>query len=1184
MKSSHIKKLISICLTALIVIASLNIPGSGVYAAGEEIDITLSDSVKYVWSGDTITGGDESYTISADNMYKISVEGNASLELSSDMENFRAVTSLTVNSEGTGEDAPLFIDSGVDINLGCLGSFNRIENAGTVHMTSFTPTGIFTNVGFGTVEAQYMELNVDNVAGSGGTFIVSSGGTINISGFYGGDTQPFSLELPYNATVTSEGGSFNVVIDRASGYQSEEVELSGAHSGQKVSDIFPDDVLEPIYFDIRIGESEEEPYTVYVGTDPQDTFEIEVYSEEHEYEISLDELGGDIDYAYCDDSHGDTDWILGLPDSSITGSLGSYRLRATFDGNSVYSSAEDDIFFDVEFLPLDECEYAEGEKYLALSGVYNGKYAKDTVTLTPASGWQAKDSYGGSEFASSVSLDYDKMFPADNGRNFNAGLGFYLKRSDGAETDYVNYASFHLDNFTEIVFDPDPPEITGTPKVDGRTVALNDGAVLVGNVLSFTVEDANLDEVYINDPDNSFPVEDGKAEIILESEPGSDGKYELVATDLSTNELQLSFTFSNKKIVPEASVSIKDVTVGTDYSPVLVTDSDGKNDAVFEYKKVTDPDSAYTTTKPVAGGEYKVRATIPETAYYEEAVCESTFKIIRLTPTNATVIVPDTVAGTDYDPVLTTDSDGKDKAVFEYKKSGEDDKTYTDTKPKAWGTYTIKATVPQTDNYESISCTSEFTISSKPLGESTVKVADTIVGTDYDPVLSTDSDGKDRAVFDYKPVDADESAYTTEKPKAAGTYMVRATIPATDNYQAVVCTSTFTISKRTAETLNINIADVFVGQSYAPSVDTDSDGKEKTYFEYKADGTGDEYFTKDKPTKAGAYVIRATVPETETYYTATATKTFAIKRYTTDASVSQVDVYAGTVYTPVVTTKSDGKNSAVFQYKPYGANDNQYSSLRPVTAGKFEVRAIIPATDTYEEVTCKTSFTVRYLEIQGNAFSPTGTKGKNGWYKSDVYLQAPANFGISNSFNGTYTNSIMYKPGMKFIYLRRKSDGALTDAIRFTATYKIDKVGPEFSDPRSVLSSKGSKTVSGGIYADDYVLVVMDDYLAKVTVDGKTVKVVNGRARVEVDAENGIKQVNITAEDQAGNVSRMSFKLMAEWLKNKHIPAKKLLPLSSSEEYHLDSGNWTVNGDPTTYKGGGSVFVRSTGKYTFDKE
>ncbi len=61
------------------------------------------------------------------------------------------------------------------------------------------------------------------------------------------------------------------------------------------------------------------------------------------------------------------------------------------------------------------------------------------------------------------------------------------------------------------------------------------------------------------------------------------------------------------------------------------------------------------------------------------------------------------------------------------------------------------------------------------------------------PTSSTN--GTSNVTYQYKVSTAADSTYTTTKPSAAGTYTVKATFAATDNYNAVTATTNFTISK-----------------------------------------------------------------------------------------------------------------------------------------------------------------------------------------------------------------------------------------------------------------------------------------------------------------------------------------------------------------------------------------------------
>ena len=205
----------------------------------------------------------------------------------------------------------------------------------------------------------------------------------------------------------------------------------------------------------------------------------------------------------------------------------------------------------------------------------------------------------------------------------------------------------------------------------------------------------------------------------------------------------------------------------------------------------------------------------------------------------------DTYVGAAYEPVVTTESDGN--ITFAYKLSTADDSEYVAAKPSAAGTYKVKATVAASETYEEISCTATFTISRRTVTAS-VSVEDTKVGDTYEPVLTTDSDGKASAAFEYKPSTAEDSEYTETKPVVAGTYTVRATVPETATYRAVSCTDTFTISKFTVSA-EIIVPDTNEGDSYNPELVTVSDGS--VSYAYKLSSENDTAYTATKPTAPG---------------------------------------------------------------------------------------------------------------------------------------------------------------------------------------------------------------------------------------------------------------------------------------------------------------------------------------------
>ena len=681
-----------------------------------------------------------------------------------------------------------------------------------------------------------------------------------------------------------------------------------------------------------------------------------------------------------------------------------------------------------------------------------------------------------------------------------------------------------------------------------------------------------------------YKLEDEEDSKFVTTKPEKAGTYILRVTVPETDEFEEivgTCTFSiKKKTAKKTEVSVADVEIGTEFEVAISTDSDGKKLAVIEYKKEDAKDSAYSIEKPEKAGTYIVRVTIPETEKYLEAQCTATFKISKLKVTKASVSVGDSYVGADYEPVLTTDSNGKGKTTFEYKKDGADDSEYSNVKPTAAGKYVVRAKIPETGKYLSARCKSTFTISKKEVKKATVKVGDSKVGSKYEVILVTDSDGAEKAVYEYKKKDSDDSTYVSKKPSKAGTYIVRVKIPETAMYLKKECTASFTISKFKVSEISLSVEDIFVGQQIKTVLKSDSDGKKTATYEYKPTALGDEAYTTEKPVAAGEYTVKATVPETDMFESASCTAKFRIKRIQTTAKLTMDTVYAGTDYKPTITTDSDGVDGAVYSYKSVNASDDFYTGTKPTMVGDYTLRVVIPATGTYESITTQMDYKVVYLDTPSEPFTPSGTLGKNDYYTTDVILNAPGGYQISTALNGVFATSVPYSENMGPVYLRRDSDGALTNAIAIQKQYKIDKENP------SILPASGTAGMSGIVdgattYADMVTMNVADVNLDKVTLNSESVNVSDGKAQLILNSENGVKTFIVEAEDKAGNKMSFEITLMAEWLIDRVIPANKVLPLETEGSYKLDDGEWTVSGDPTVYNGGRSVYVKDAGDYTF---
>ena len=811
--------------------------------------------------------------------------------------------------------------------------------------------------------------------------------------------------------------------------------------------------------------------------------------------------------------------VYAEPTTQITLEGGGFNL---YVGNRDTSVSGDMVgeaweFFDP--VPLSNFSKADGSNYLKLSGVTNGIYAKDSVTLTPASGYSAKLSTS-EETSYSTSLTFDedhfRQIVFDDG-SYDADAQFYIRNN----SDYT-WAICDIEEansmLTKVVFDGDHPEVSPHAEADGKEISISESDTVSAKKLVITAEvfDKNL----YND---SIPLEDnievgggtyeikksnnGQNAVVVmtfeteKSDNGDKRSCYYIIKDLAGNIASLGFSLKYAKVTPTASLSCSDINVGETPKPVLTTNSDGKDKAEFYYKESSAADSAFSKTVPDKPGSYVVMAVVPETSVYDEISCTATFSISKIKPT-AKVSVPNTYVGDEYSPTITTNSDGK-------------------------------------------------------------------------------------ATYVYKATSAPNDAYKADKPIKAGNYMVKATIAETDKYQKIVCEGSFKISKRETKA-SVKVSDTSVGGKISPVLTTDSDGKDKAVFEYKASGDEDKNYSKTKPTKAGKYKVRATIPATDKYEAAVCEDTFKIEKTPTTASVKLDDQYVGVKLKPVVTTNSDGKDKVYFLYKAQNAPDSAYSGTVPRGPGKFTVKAVVPATENCEAVTAEDDFEISYYEDDTLKYEISGKKGENEFYVSDVFILPPKGFYISSSQDGPFSTSIPYSESVKTVYYSRVSDGATTKGFEVNESIKIDKDKPAIVKVVSHRdrddSEREVKLVDGAvIYTDKLTISFSDENLSLVSVDGDDQSDNGNSSEIVLSAGSGEKDFTITAKDLAGNEFTMTLHVKAAWRETNTVPEDIIVTLSSGVEYNVEDGSWTIEGDSTVYSGNIKFYINSDGDYVFTR-
>lgn len=243
-----------------------------------------------------------------------------------------------------------------------------------------------------------------------------------------------------------------------------------------------------------------------------------------------------------------------------------------------------------------------------------------------------------------------------------------------------------------------------------------------------------------------------------------------------------------------------------------------------------------------------------------------------------------------------------------------------------------------------------------------VKMSDwDLSGTASQPVL-LGNDGNGAVTYTYAPEGSD--VFTAEFPTKAGTYTVKAEVAETDRYCARVVTCTFTITdnnskpapvvKKSLDNLVLILDDWDISENASTPILTGNLGNGAVTYSYAAVGSTE--YTSAIPTKAGTYIIKAVVAETDEYYGGVATCKFTITdKYSSLQPVTKKSLnnlvlmmagwHVGDRPSSPVLTGNDGKGKVTYTYSKVGSN--KYSNTVPSNEGKYIIKAYVAETEDY---------------------------------------------------------------------------------------------------------------------------------------------------------------------------------------------------------------------------------------------
>ena len=451
------------------------------------------------------------------------------------------------------------------------------------------------------------------------------------------------------------------------------------------------------------------------------------------------------------------------------------------------------------------------------------------------------------------------------------------------------------------------------------------------------------------------PTDDFSTAIPAARDVGHYTVYYKIAGDSNHNDNAVSWipvTISKGQIKP--TVTMADWVYGNAPSLPVLTDNPSDGAVTYEYKKVSDDDSAYTGVVPTVIGNYNVRATIAETNDYLSGKAVGTFNITKR-PLNLAVSLEDWIYGQGPNAPVVTGNDGSGGVTIQYKVKDASDIGYVTPVPSNPGSYTVKVTVAETTNYQGGTAKVDFNILKVPI-TLTVAISGWTYGDEAHKPTVTGNVGPEEVSIMYKAKEAPESAYITDVPVNPGTYTVKASVAESEFYSGDAVTADFSIDKKSISP-TVSIAGWnYVDSPNSPSVSGNTADADVTFL-YKVSGAPDSTYTTDVPVNAGSYTIEAIVSETEFYYGGSATADFTIqlgKALITVDSYSKVYGTEDPQFTATLSGLKEGDPESVVTFtlsRQYGED-----------AGVYAIEVSAQSTDNYEVVVSPGTLTITQRE------------------------------------------------------------------------------------------------------------------------------------------------------------------------------------------------------------------------------
>ncbi|WP_238150482.1 immunoglobulin-like domain-containing protein [Ligilactobacillus ruminis] len=294
----------------------------------------------------------------------------------------------------------------------------------------------------------------------------------------------------------------------------------------------------------------------------------------------------------------------------------------------------------------------------------------------------------------------------------------------------------------------------------------------------------------------------------------------------------------------------------------------------------------------------------------------------------------------------TSGSDGKVTTKWQENTGSADAPKWEDLKsaPSKVGTYRVVIELAGNDNYKHASATLDFTISK---ADNAWAKELSIKGWKYNETANVPSATAKYGDVVYTYSDSKDGTYTSEVPKNAGTYYVKATVAGTENYTGLESVVPFKIAKAdtTLAFEKDNIDKIYDRNVISePKVNKTGSSNDITFAWFVANGN-DWTLLDNAPSDVGAYKVVVSAKEDTNYNGASIEKEFSISM--ADNEWTKKLSIKGWTYgeKPSVPSATAKYGDVVYTYSD--SKDGTYTSEVPKNAGTYYVKASVAGTENY---------------------------------------------------------------------------------------------------------------------------------------------------------------------------------------------------------------------------------------------